>query len=249
MESVRHDLVILVRLQDVYARISKAIHDRQNPPAEVQQLQEANRSRQAELDQLEEQVRVIEEELRQVGKREQEWQLELEHFQRQKGMVTNEREFTAVISEIDYATKALNEARQRRAELDESVEKLRTDIAARRQARPEEELAQREVVEGWERRRAELLEVVHQLSNEARGLEADLQPKNRARFLRLLESKKGTAIAAVVDGSCSVCHFAVRPHLRQRLRRCQELITCESCYRILYLEETITQAPTEVTSV
>jgi predicted nucleic acid-binding Zn-ribbon protein len=125
---------------------------------------------------------------------------------------------------------------------------VRPHSAAPRAPRPEEESAQREVVESWESRRAELLEIVHQLSNEARKLEADLQPKNRARFLRLLESKKGTAIAAVVDGSCSVCHFAVRPHLRQRLRRCQEIITCESCYRILYMEETITREPSEATS-
>jgi len=52
----------------------------------------------------------------------------------------------------------------------------------------------------------------------------------------------------VVDGSCSVCHFAVRPHLRQRLRRCQEIITCESCYRILYLAETIEREPAEAPS-
>ena len=53
-------------------------------------------------------------ELKEVRKKEEEWKLELEHFQRQKGMVTNEREFTAVISEIDYATKALEEAAARR---------------------------------------------------------------------------------------------------------------------------------------
>ena len=244
MESVDQDLVVLVRLQDIYGRIAKAIQDRQNPPPEVQQLQEANRGRQVELDQLEEQIRRLEDELQQVGKRELEWQTELEHFQRQKSMVTNEREFTAVISEIDFATKALSEARQRRTELDSSVTQLRQDIAARREARPEEESAQREVVEGWEQRKSELLEIVHQLSTEAQQLETVLQPKNRARFMRLLESKKGTAIAAVIDGSCSVCHFAVRPHLRQRLRRCQEIITCESCYRILYLAETLEREPT-----
>jgi predicted nucleic acid-binding Zn-ribbon protein len=244
VESVHQDLVVLVRLQDVYGRIAKAIQDRQNSPPEVQQLQEANRGRQLELDQLEEQIRRLEDELQQVGKRELEWQTELEHFQRQKSMVTNEREFTAVISEIDYATKALSEARQRRTELDSSVAQLRQDIAARREARPEEESAQREVVEGWEQRKSELLEIVHQLSTEAQQLETVLQPKNRARFMRLLESKKGMAIAAVVDGSCSVCHFAVRPHLRQRLRRCQEIITCESCYRILYLAETLERQPT-----
>jgi len=248
VESIHKDLVFLVRLQDVYGRIAKAIQDRQSPPPEVQQLQEANRSRQLELDQLEEQVRLVEDELDQVHKREEEWQLELEHFQRQKGTVTNEREFTAVISEIDYANKALTEARQRRAELEESVERLRQDIASRRQARPEEESAQREVVEGWERRKSELLEVVHQLSTEAEHLETELQPKIRARFLRLLKSKKGMAVAAVVEGSCSVCHFAVRPHLRQRLRRCEEIITCESCFRILYLEEIIDRKSTGASS-
>ena len=155
MESIQKDLGVLVRLQDVYGRIARAIQDRQCPPPEVQQLQEANRDRQHELDQLEDQVRRVEDELEQVHKREEEWQLELEHFQRQKGTVTNEREFTAVISEIDYASKALNEARQRRAELEESVEQLRQDIGSRRQARPEEESAQREVVEGWERRKFE----------------------------------------------------------------------------------------------
>jgi predicted nucleic acid-binding Zn-ribbon protein len=241
VESVHHELVILVRLQDIYTRIGKAIQDRQTPPPEVQQLQEENRRRQHELDELEHQVRALEEELKQVHKREEEWQLELEHFQRQKGMVTNEREFTAVISEIDYASKALNEAKQRRAELEESSAKVTQEIAARREARPEEEAAHQDVVESWESRKAELLDVVHHLSTEAQQLEAELQPKHRARFLRLLESKKGTAIAAVVEGSCSECHFSVRPHLRQRLRRCQELITCEHCYRILYLEEIVHQ--------
>lgn len=248
MESIHHELAILVRLQDLYTRIGRAIGNRQTPPADVQELQEENRRRQHELDELIDKVHAIDDELTQVHKREQEWQLELEHFQRQKSMVTNEREFTAVISEIDYATKALNEAKQRRSELEESSAELNQEIESRRGARPEEEAAHREVVESWERRKAELLEEVHQLSTEAQQLEADLQPKHRARFLRLLESKKGTAIAAVVEGSCSECHFSVRPHLRQRLRRCQELITCEHCYRILYLEEIVRQEETGTTA-
>ena len=57
--------------------------------------------------------------------------------------------------------------------------------------------------------------------------------------MRLLESKKGTAVAAVVDGSCSLCHFALRPHLQQRVRRCEEIISCETCHRILFMEETL----------
>ena len=236
MNNARHDLILLVRLQELYDRIAAAIRERQTPPPEVQELQRANVERQAELEGLEKQVQAHEEELVEVRKKEEEWKLELEHFQRQKGTVTNEREFTAVISEIDYATKALGEAAARHLELDEAVTALHTEIEERRNARPEEEAAQKDVVDSWEQRKSELMDTVNALVTETKAIEADVAPKNRARFMRLLESKRGTAVAAVVDGSCSLCHFALRPHLQQRVRRCEEIITCETCHRILYME-------------
>ncbi|MCU0305615.1 MAG: hypothetical protein MUC56_16305 [Thermoanaerobaculales bacterium] len=247
MNNVRHDLVLLVRLQGLYDRIAAAIRERQTPPPEVRELQEANLARQAELEGIETQVRGLERELGEVRKKEEEWKLELEHFQRQKGTVTNEREFTAVISEIDYATKALAEAAARRRELEDSVVALTADIEERRNARPEEESAHRDVVDAWEARKAELMATVHQLVAETKSVESEVAPKNRARFLRLLEAKKGTAVAAVVDGSCSLCHFSLRPHLQQRVRRCEEIIVCETCHRILFLEELLdaTAGPAE----
>ena len=244
VENARHDLMLLVRLQDLYDRIAAAIRERQTPPPEVRELQKANVERQAELEKIEQQVAAHEEELVEVRRKQEEWKLELEHFQRQKAMVTNEREFTAVISEIDYATKALEEAETRRSELDDAVNSLNTEIEERRNARPEEEAAHKEVVEGWENRKDELMAQVHQLVAEAKEMEDNVAPKNRARFMRLLESKKGTAMAAVVDGSCSLCHFALRPHLQQRVRRCEEIISCETCHRILFMEEILNEVST-----
>jgi predicted nucleic acid-binding Zn-ribbon protein len=233
----------------LYDRIAEAIRERQTPPQEVRELQQANLDRQAELEKIEQQVEAHEDELKEVRKKEEEWKLELEHFQRQKGMVTNEREFTAVISEIDYATKALEEAATRRREIEQANEALVAEIEERRGARPEEEAAHKEVVEGWENRKQELMAMVHKLVAETKTIEADIQPKHRARFMRLLESKKGTAVAAVIDGSCSLCHFALRPHLQQRVRRCEEIISCETCHRILYVEEILREATSVTESV
>jgi predicted nucleic acid-binding Zn-ribbon protein len=236
-----HDLVHLVQLQKVYDAITEAIAERNSPPAEIRSLQEASRLRVEELEEMERQLASHEEEIKEVRKKEAEWELELEHFQMQKGMVTNEREFTAVISEIDYATKAIEETSARRQELDEAIAQLSQEIGERREARPEEESAQSEVVTSWEKRKKKLLKTVHGLSRDAKKIEAEIQPKNRARFLRLLESKQGTSISKVIDGSCSLCHFALRPHLQQRVRRCEEIIDCEHCHRILYIEETLTR--------
>ena len=75
--------------------------------AASEELHEENRKRQAELMQMEAQVEEHSEELIGVKKKEEEWKLELAHFQRQKGMVTNEREFTAVISRGDSGGNAI----------------------------------------------------------------------------------------------------------------------------------------------
>ncbi|MFV2073664.1 MAG: zinc ribbon domain-containing protein [Thermoanaerobaculales bacterium] len=234
-----HDLVLLVRLQGVYDSISQSIAERNSPPPEIRELQKANRLREQELEEFEKQVAANEEELKEVRKKEIECELELEHFQKQKGMVTNEREFTAVISEIDYATKAIEETLSRRRELEETNAQLQAEIETRRATGPNEEAAHKEVVASWEARKKKILRKVHKLAKEAKTLEAEIHPKHRAQFLRLLESKHGTAISAVMDGSCSVCHFALRPHLQQRVRRCEELIDCEHCHRILYAAETL----------
>ena len=236
------DLVNLVRLQNVYDAIAEAISEHNTPPAEIRSLQEANRLRLEELEEMERQLEAHGDEIKEVRKKEAEWELELEHFQKQKGMVTNEREFTAVISENDYASKAIEETSARRKELEEAIAQLGKDIEERREARPEEETAQSEVVVSWEKRKEDLLKKVHKLSKAAKKIEAEIQPKHRARFLRLLESKQGTSVSKVVDGSCSLCHFALRPHLQQRVRRCEEIIDSEHCHRNLYIEETLTDA-------
>jgi predicted nucleic acid-binding Zn-ribbon protein len=240
VSNAHNDLVNLVRLQRVYDTIAEAIAEHNTPPAEIRSLQEAIRLRLEELDEMERQLEAHEEEIKEVRKKEAEWKLELEHFQKQKGMVTNEREFTAVISEIDYASKAIEETSARRKELEEAISQLSQEIEEHREARPEEETAHSDVVSSWEKRKEDLLKKVHKLSNDAKKIEAEIQPKNRARFLRLLESKQGTSVSKVVDGSCSLCHFALRPHLQQRVRRCEEIIDCEHCHRILYIEETVT---------
>jgi predicted nucleic acid-binding Zn-ribbon protein len=242
VSNAHHDLVNLVRLQTVYDAIAAAISEHNTPPAEIRSLQEANRLRLEELEEMERQLEGHQEEIKEVRKKEAEWELELEHFQKQKGMVTNEREFTAVISEIDYATKAIEETSARRKELEEAIAQLGQEIEDRREARPEEETTQSEVVTSWEKRKEKLLKKVHKLSKEAKKVEAEIQPKHRARFLRLLESKQGTSVSKVIDGSCSLCHFALRPHLQQRVRRCEEIIDCEHCHRILYIEEALTEA-------
>ena len=48
-------------------------------------------------------------------------------------------------------------------------------------------------------------------------------------------SRDGIAVAEVVNGSCSACYMQLRPQVQLNVKKGDEIITCESCTRILYL--------------
>ena len=68
-------------------------------------------------------------------------------------------------------------------------------------------------------------------------LEASLPERTRREFQRILKQRLGVAVVKVANDSCSACRTRVRPALYQQLKR-GELVYCEGCHRILYLEPT-----------
>lgn len=65
---------------------------------------------------------------------------------------------------------------------------------------------------------------------------ATIPPNWASVYNRLVQrSSDGIAVAEVINGSCSACFMSQRPHVLQRLRKSDEIITCENCTRILYI--------------
>ena len=55
-------------------------------------------------------------------------------------------------------------------------------------------------------------------------------------YNRLVQrSRDGIAVAEVVNGSCSACFMGLRPQVNLEIKRGDQIITCESCTRILYV--------------
>jgi predicted nucleic acid-binding Zn-ribbon protein len=69
-------------------------------------------------------------------------------------------------------------------------------------------------------------------------------PSNLAAVYNRLaqRSRDGIAVAEVVNGACSACFMALRPQMVVEVRRAEQIITCESCTRILYFAPADTKA-------
>ena len=92
-----------------------------------------------------------------------------------------------------------------------------------------------------------------QLKTERDELDAELKRRNdafvtlptqlAAVYNRLAQrSRDGIAVAEVVNGSCSACFMSLRPQMQVEVKRGDQIITCESCTRILYIATPGTKA-------
>lgn len=86
---------------------------------------------------------------------------------------------------------------------------------------------------------AELTKNKKELASESekRAKVFDTLPKNLASvYDRLAQrSRDGIAVAEVKNGSCSACFMKLRPQVLVEIKMSGEIITCESCTRILYI--------------
>lgn len=76
------------------------------------------------------------------------------------------------------------------------------------------------------------------LSGERQAVFSEVSPKLVAVYDRLINrSRDGVAVAEVKDGACSSCFMTLRKQMLVELKTTNEIFTCESCTRILYIEE------------
>ncbi len=76
------------------------------------------------------------------------------------------------------------------------------------------------------------------LESERGNVLGKVTPRLAAVYDRLIaRSRDGIAVAEVIDDACSSCFMKLRKQMLVDLKTTDEVMTCESCTRILYLPE------------
>jgi predicted nucleic acid-binding Zn-ribbon protein len=162
-------------------------------------------------------------------------------FRAQLDVVKTPAQAEAIEHEIGFATTETERLENDELASMERSEALETTLA---QARAQVELLSETLDRTRFRVTASLKELTEQLTAlgaERETIRQQIEPEWLVRFDRIATSR-GTGIARAEKQQCTGCRMGVRPQIWNQLRE-GELLTCDSCNRLLYWDDTMTPAP------
>jgi uncharacterized protein len=149
--------------------------------------------------------------------------------------VKTNKEYTAVLHEIEGVEREIREREDVILEEMERAESLAAEVKREEQAlkaaqqRHDEEVRQL-------RQRAEALEGERGRLEVNRDEVAARLPDEILELFQRVARRRGVAVAEARDGACQVCHVVLRPQMYVDLKRNDAVMQCPSCNRILYFE-------------
>ena len=163
----------------------------------------------------------------------------LKKYQQQLPSVKTNREYGALLNELDAVKREVRAREDEILALEESLAASSAEVAAHEASFPAEEAGYEEQMKEWRTEQAALSAEIAAAEAEAKKLEATIDKGLLRRFRQIAGRRGGVALARVTmvgpqTASCSACHVRLRPQLLSDIRLSKELIFCDSCKRILY---------------
>jgi uncharacterized protein len=154
--------------------------------------------------------------------------------------VKSNDEYSALLREMDACKKDRENIETQSLQDMERMEALDGEIPALVEADDKGEESVREDRQALEREKV-LLEEELLAAQQARAeIQKDLQAHQAGWFRRynaVAAQRNGIAVSSVKSGVCQGCFMGVRPKLVQDLHLGEEIVVCEGCARVLFLDE------------
>jgi predicted nucleic acid-binding Zn-ribbon protein len=188
-----------------------------------------------EVTRLQQQLDTLMKERRRVDGELADQQELLRKYQGQLMQVKNQQQYAAAWKEIDATRKHVKELEEsvlKNMTEGETIQKQldeRSEGHAALQARYDKAHAD------WQHSLGDLRTESDQLRAKATQIESTIPERLKSEFHKIYRQRQQVSVSRVANDTCSSCRTRVRPAVAQQLKR-GELVHCEGCHRILYLE-------------
>lgn len=160
----------------------------------------------------------------------------LERADRNLKHAQNQKEYETAMRETDALQKQIAAFETQVVEAVEAAEEVEKELAERAEEIDSLDAKRNEALTAFDAQLAEDKAEFESESQHRQQAFSTLPARLASVYDRLAQrSRDGIAVAEVVNGSCSACFMSLRPQMQVNVKKGDEIITCESCTRILYV--------------
>jgi predicted nucleic acid-binding Zn-ribbon protein len=241
------NLETVVELQQAIIQLREAEQRLHGIPDWMRELHEEHAVRKAEVDEIEQTVEDAARERRTAEAEVADAQEKLKKYQQQINKVSTQREYGALLQEIDTVKSQISGFEEQAFSSLERHDQKQKELAEKRDGF--RDLADRYAAEQarWDSEKPAIAQQATKLRERIAILRGKLSRGVLAQFERILERNPAGALAPVwlIEGPrkgprewhCGACNYRVRPQVVVEIRNGENLVQCDSCKRILYVEE------------
>jgi hypothetical protein len=151
------------------------------------------------------------------------------------GRVTSPKELTSLTEEVAQDKRQLSGIEDRILEVLEQIEEVKEQLAGLEVSLARESRAWSANQDTARARLADAQSGLAGAETQRNTLVATLPAQIRSTYETLRRQKGGLAVAPVHQRTCQACRVGLTPAQEQRARIGNEIVTCNSCGRILYV--------------
>lgn len=229
------DVDKLWQLQTVLTALNEREKQMSVKPESFAAVDREYQSANEEVTRLQQQLDTLAKERRSVDGELSDQQELLRKYQGTLMQVKNQQQYAAAWKEIDSTRKHVKELEDSILKNMTEAEALQSQLDERKEGHAELQGRYDAAHAEWQASLGDLRKEADQLRAKAAQIEATIPPRLLAEFQKIYKQRQQLAVARVVSDTCSACRTRVRPQVAQQLKR-GELVHCEGCHRILYLE-------------
>lgn len=243
---MNQNLDSILELQTALTQLKEAEERLHGIPDWMRELHEEHEARRKEIEALEQSAEAAGRDRRAAEASVADSHEKLKKYQQQINKVSNQREYGALLQEIDTVKSQITDFEEQTLSSLESAEKAEQELKASREGFRDLEKRYKTELTRWEGEKPAVARQVEELNGRIAALKQSVARGILSQFERLLTRYPGGALAPVRlierpgarqrEWHCSACNYRVRPQVVVEIQNGNEIIQCDSCRRILYLD-------------
>ena len=228
------DLKLAIRLQEIDNRLVDLQREIAALPVHISVIEKKLVSQERKLEADRAALAANQKERKQSEGEIQVWEQKISKLKGQMVEAKTNEQYRAFQSEIEFCQTEIRKLEDRILDLMGESEPLDRNVKAAEAALRTEKLKV-EAEKNHARERTETdRKAEAELQQERAAIVPQMTPAALQKYERARKTRRGIGVAEVVEGRCTACNMVLRLQYFQDLKKDDQILSCESCQRLLY---------------